>query len=92
MTPNFEPQAHNHIDDVIALTQALIDLDRAAIREGAEFFPGFAVVECAGMSRAGAERLMVDSGECPDQLVREDVLDAAVWKRSVGDEAVWESP
>ena len=92
LTPTFEPQAHNHIEDVIALTQALIELDRAYVRNGSVFFPGVDVVEEAGLSRAEAERLMVDGGGGPDGLERDDPLDAALWMRSVGDEPAWESP
>lgn len=48
LTPTFEPAAHNHVEDVIALTATLVDLGRAYARDGSVYFRSAGVAESAG--------------------------------------------
>lgn len=92
LTPTFEPKAHNHVDDVVALTQGLLDLGRAYERDGSVFFPGAPVVAAAGLSRHDAEARLAELGGHAADAAKDDVLDAALWRRSAGDEPAWDSP
>jgi len=90
--PTFEPQAHNHIEDVVALTVALIDLGHAYVRNGSVFFRSLGVIEAAGLSREEALRLVAERGGRPEDPDKDDPLDAALWQRSADDEPAWDSP
>lgn len=92
LTPTFEPLAHNHIDGVIALTQALIDLGRAYERDGSVYFRAEGVAEAAGLDRDEALMLAAERGGRPDDPAKDDPLDAAMWQRSEADDPSWESP
>lgn len=92
LTPTFEPLAHNHIDDVIDLSQALIDLDRAYVREGSVYFRAVGVAEAAGLGRDEALVLAAERGGRIDDPAKDDPLDAALWQRSGTDDPAWESP
>jgi cysteinyl-tRNA synthetase len=92
LTPTFEPLAHNHIDDVIALAQALLDLGRAYERDGSVYFSSDGVAEAAGLGRDDALRLATERGGRPDDPAKDDPLDAALWQRSEGDDPGWDSP
>jgi len=92
LTPTFEPQAHNHVEDVIALTQALLDLGRAYERDGSVYFRSEGVAEAAGLGRDEALHLAAERGGRPDDPAKNDPLDAALWQRSGGDDPAWDSP
>ncbi len=92
LTPTFEPLAHNHIDDVIALAQALLDLGRAYERDGSVYFRAEGVAEAAGLDREAALALAAERGGRPDDPAKDDPLDAAMWQRSDGDDPAWDSP
>lgn len=92
LTPTFEPQAHNYVDDVIELAASLVDLGRAYVRNGSVFFPGASVAEAAALSRAEATRLLCHHGGRPDDPDKDDALDAPLWLRSREGEPGWPSP
>lgn len=92
LTPTFEPQAHNHVDDVVSLTSSLLELGRAYERNGSVYFPGAVVAEAAGLSRDDAMAVLREHGGRPDDPDKDDPLDAALWLRSTGDEPAWPSP
>jgi cysteinyl-tRNA synthetase len=92
LTPTFEPQAHNYVDEVIALAQGLLDLGRAYERDRSVYFPGAAVAAAAHLGREEALELLRDHGGNPDDPAKADPLDVPLWQRSTGDEPGWPSP
>lgn len=90
--PTFEPLAHNYVDEVIALANALLDAGRAYARHGSVYFRGSDVHAAAGITREEALRLAAERGGDPDDPAKDDPLDMAVWHRSTDDEPAWVSP
>ena len=90
--PTFEPQAHAYVDEVIALTGALLAAGAAYEHEGAVYQRGAAVAERAGLARDEALALLAEHGARPEDAKGEDPLDAPVWQRSADDEPSWPSP
>ncbi len=93
-TPTFEPQAHNFIDEVIQLAQALIDRDQAYVVEGSVYSRHDGVAEAAGLEPDEALRLAAERGGRPEDPNKRHPLDAVVWQgvASEGDGPRWESP
>jgi len=92
-TPTNEPQVHNFVDEVIALAQGLVDLDRAYESGGSIYFGHAGVAERAGLAHDEAVALAARRGGHPDDPNKRDPLDTVVW-RSAGDEGGpgWDSP
>jgi cysteinyl-tRNA synthetase len=86
----YEPRAHNHVTQVIALASGLLELGHAYVRDGAVFFRGGAAA--AGVDREEALRLLAEFGDAPDNPVKEDPLDVALWTPSSAGEPAWPSP
>jgi cysteinyl-tRNA synthetase len=98
--PTHEPRAHNHVQQVVALAQALLDVGAAYERGGSVFFRGAGVPARAGLDRVTARGLAVEFGERFDDVGtpegRDDWSDVAVW-RAAGPgagttEPAWPSP
>jgi cysteinyl-tRNA synthetase len=90
--PTFEPQSHNYVGEVIALTAALLESGHAYERNGTVYFRGGGCHETAGLTRDEAIALAAERGGHPDDPAKDDPLDSAVWLRSEGDEPAWPSP
>lgn len=90
--PAFEPRSHDHVDGVISLTAELLTTGLAYERHGSVYFRGGGVYETVGLSREEATSLATERGGHPDDLNKDDPLDAALWVRSIGDEPAWPSP
>jgi cysteinyl-tRNA synthetase len=88
----FEPRAHNHVAEVIALAQALVDTGHGYVRDGAVYFRGAGVHERAGIDSATAQRLMAEYGDEPTDPRKDDPADVAVWLPSTAGEPAWPSP
>lgn len=91
-TPTNEPMAHDFVDEVIALTAALVDLGRSYVVDGSVFFSHEGVAERAGLSYDEALALAAERGGDADDTRKRDPLDAALWLASTGDEPAWDSP
>ena len=91
-TPTFEPRAHDHIDEVITLSRALLDRGFAYERDGSVYFASAGLVEAAGIGRDEALRLAGEHGGHIDDSSKDDPLDQAVWRRAEPDEPAWDSP
>lgn len=89
---DFEPRAHNHVREVVALTRALLDLGHAYVRDGAVYFRGAGVHEGAGIDRDTALRLLAEFADDPDDPLKDDPLDVALWRPSTGGQPAWPSP
>ncbi|SEG78318.1 cysteinyl-tRNA synthetase [Thermomonospora echinospora] len=87
-----QPRAHNHVREVIALAQALLDLGHAYLREGAVYFRGADVPARAGLDRQAALDLLAEYGDDPDDPLKDDPFDIAVWRPSTSGEPAWPSP
>ncbi|GLZ06234.1 cysteine--tRNA ligase [Actinomadura sp. NBRC 104412] len=87
-----QPRAHNHIREVIALTQGLLALDRAYVRDGTVYFRGADVPSRAGIDTEGALRLLAEFDDAPEDPGKDDPLDVALWRPSTSGEPAWPSP
>ncbi|MEE8406888.1 MAG: cysteine--tRNA ligase [Acidimicrobiia bacterium] len=91
LVPDSEPKATDHIDEIIAMTEALIERGLAYARDGDVYF-SVRTLEAYGKL----------SGQNPDDLrsghrieieeAKEDPLDFALWKRNKPGEPWWDSP
>lgn len=90
--PEHEPRARHHIGDVVQLAAALLAGDQAYEREGTVYFRGAAVPGQAGLDRSTALSLAREYGDEPDDPLRDDPFDVAVWRRSDPAQPAWPSP
>ncbi|MEE8376580.1 MAG: cysteine--tRNA ligase [Acidimicrobiia bacterium] len=91
LVPDSEPKATDHIDEIITMTEALIERGLAYARDGDVYF-SVRTLEAYGKL----------SGQNPDDLrsghrieieeAKEDPLDFTLWKRSKPGEPWWDSP
>ena len=93
--PTHEPRAHNHVDHVVALAQALVETGDAYARDGSVYFRGAAVPTRAGLDATTARGLAREFGEDLEDG-REHWADVPVW-RAAGPgagttEPAWPSP
>ena len=93
--PTHEPRAHNYVEHVVALAEALLEAGAAYERDGSVWFRGADVTARAGLDRVTARGLAVEFGERFDDG-REEWSDVAVW-RAAGpgagtSEPAWPSP
>jgi cysteinyl-tRNA synthetase len=93
--PAHEPRAHNHVEQVVALAEALLDAGAAYEAGGSVFFRGAGVPARAGLDDAAARATAEEFGERADDGRRE-WCDVAVW-RAAGPgagttEPAWPSP
>lgn len=93
--PTHEPRAHNHVDQVVALAEALLEAGAAYERGGSVFFRGAGVPARAGLAESDARVLGEEFGERMGDG-RADWCDVPVW-RAAGPgagttEPAWPSP
>jgi cysteinyl-tRNA synthetase len=92
-TPTFEPQAHNYIDEVIQLAQALLDLGHAYEEQGSVYSTHPGIHERAGLTRDEAEAVAAERGGHPEDPLKRDPLDSVVWQCAGDDDGpAWASP
>lgn len=91
LPPDIEPKATDHVPEMIALIEALIQKGLAYASEGDVFFsvrklPGYGKLSGKSLDdlQAGA-RVAIDEK-------KQDALDFALWKRAKPGEPTWESP
>lgn len=87
-----QPRAHNHISEVVALTQGLISSGHAYVRDGAVYFRGADVPQRAGLDAEEAHELLAEYGDAPDDSGKEHPFDVALWRPSHAGEPAWPSP
>jgi cysteinyl-tRNA synthetase len=87
-----EPRAHNHIGQVIALTQALLDSGHAYEHKGAVYFDGEHVPASAGLDPDAARALLAEYGDAPDDPAKRTPWDVVLWSPSNAGEPAWPSP
>jgi cysteinyl-tRNA synthetase len=90
--PAQEPRAHAHIGQFIALAAGLLAQGAAYERDGRVYFRGAAAARRTGLDEATALRLATEYGDHPDDPLKDDPFDVAVWQAAPPVEPAWESP
>ena len=90
--PTYEPFTRNFMEEVVALSAALLEKGVAYEREGTVYFRGAGVHERAGLDRERALGLAAERGGKPDDPRKDDPLDVPLWQRSAPGEPSWPSP
>jgi cysteinyl-tRNA synthetase len=85
------PRATEHIDDIIAITQGLIDKDFAYPSQGDVYFDVTKAPEYGKLSHRDPEELQAGARIEPSSLKRHPG-DFALWKGSKPGEPAWDSP
>lgn len=88
----YEPRAHAHVPQVIALARALVELGHAYVRDGAVYLRGRGVPERAGLDEAAARPLLAEFGDEPDDERKDAPEDVALWRPSSAGEPAWPGP
>jgi L-cysteine:1D-myo-inositol 2-amino-2-deoxy-alpha-D-glucopyranoside ligase len=90
--PTHAPHARHHIEHVVRLASALLAAGAAYERDGHVFFRGADVPGTVGLSRDDALALSSEYGDRPDDGLRDDPFDVAVWHPVAGGDPAWPSP
>jgi cysteinyl-tRNA synthetase len=90
--PQFAPRARRNVRQVIRLAAGLLESEAAYLRDGSVYFRGAGTVAASGLSRDEAEGLAAEYGARLEDPAKDDPLDVAIWRTSVGDEPGWPSP
>ena len=90
--PTYEPKSFDYVADVITLAQVLLRRDVAYERQGNVYFRAADTAGAAGLTREEALALAAERGGHPDDPLKEDPLDAAVWQHAPEGEPGWPSP
>ncbi|QYN40375.1 cysteine--tRNA ligase [Pseudonocardia sp. DSM 110487] len=90
--PTHAPHARHHIEHVVRLASALLATGAAYERDGHVFFHGSHVPDAAGLTAEAALALSSEYGDRPDDPLRDDPFDVAVWRPSGAGDPAWPSP
>ncbi len=90
--PAHAPHARHHIEHVVRVASALLASGAAYERDGHVFFHGSHVPSAVGLSREVAVALSSEYGDRPDDTLRDDPFDVAVWQPSGHGDPAWPSP
>jgi cysteinyl-tRNA synthetase len=90
--PRHEPRAHRYVTHVIRLALGLLAVGAAYQRDGSVYFRGHTAAARSGLDRAEALRLSAEYGGRPDDPVKDDPLDTAVWQAAETGHPAWDSP
>lgn len=92
LRPTIEPKATEHIDDIIAFIQLLIDKGKAYYVEGSDvFFSIRSFEQYGGLSGRNPDDMMAGARIAVDDKKR-DPGDFTLWKPAKPGEPSWESP
>jgi cysteinyl-tRNA synthetase len=86
-----EPKATDHIADMLAIIQGLVEKDRAYVQGGDVFFRVTSFPTYGKLSRRRLDQLRVGARVEVDER-KHDPLDFALWKASKPGEPAWDSP
>ncbi|WP_433284138.1 class I tRNA ligase family protein [Pseudonocardia sp. CA-142604] len=90
--PTHTPHARHHIEHVVRLSSALLAAGAAYERDGHVFFRGADVPSAVGLPRDEALALSSEYGDRPDDELRDDPFDVAVWHPAASGDPAWPSP
>ncbi len=89
--PNVEPKATEHIDDIIAMVQTLIDKNHAYEADGSVYFSVRSFNDYGKLSKRNVDDML--SGTRFDvEDAKKDPADFALWKKVKDGEPYWDSP
>lgn len=91
LRPTLEPKATDHIDDIIAIIQRLIDNGHAYAVDGDVYFAVETFDEYLKLSKRNLEEMQAGARVDIDERKRSP-MDFALWKGSKPGEPWWESP
>lgn len=91
-TPDYEPRARRYVDAVIRLAAVLVEAGAAYVRDGGVYFRGRDTAERSGLDESEALRLAREYGGRPDEAVKDDPFDVAVWQPAEPGYPAWDSP
>jgi cysteinyl-tRNA synthetase len=91
LLPSVEPCATQHIDDMVALTQRLIDTGHAYEAEGHVLFSVASDPEYGQLSRRDREE-MIAGARVEVAPYKKDPADFVLWKPAADGEPGWDSP
>ncbi len=90
--PTHAPHARHHIEHVVLLASALLANGAAYERDGHVYLRGAHVPNAVGLSREDALALSSEYGDRPDDTLRDDPFDVAVWHPAGPGDPAWPSP
>ena len=90
--PTYSPHARHHIGHVVRLASALLATGAAYEHDGHVYFRGAHVPDSVGLSREDAWALSSEYGDRPDDPLRDDPFDVAVWCPAGPGDPAWPSP
>jgi L-cysteine:1D-myo-inositol 2-amino-2-deoxy-alpha-D-glucopyranoside ligase len=95
LPPDHYPRATEHIPQMVAMIERLIDAGVAYVADGDVYFhvdawPRFGAV--SHLSRDAMLPIANERGNDPTRAGKRDPLDFVLWQRSLPDEPAWETP
>jgi L-cysteine:1D-myo-inositol 2-amino-2-deoxy-alpha-D-glucopyranoside ligase len=90
--PTHAPHARHHVEHVVRLASALLTAGAAYEREGHVYFHGAGLPDAVGLTAEEAWALSSEYGDRPDDPLRDDPFDVAVWRPSGPGDPAWPSP
>ncbi|WIG96300.1 cysteine--tRNA ligase [Myxococcus sp. SDU36] len=91
LEPDFSPRVSDHLPEIIAIIQKLVDKGHAYASQGDVYFSVSSDADYAKLSKRNLDELCVGDRVQPGELKREP-LDFALWKAAKPGEPAWESP
>jgi L-cysteine:1D-myo-inositol 2-amino-2-deoxy-alpha-D-glucopyranoside ligase len=95
LEPDHYVRATDHIAEMLAITQSLIDKGHAYESGGNVYFSVSSDPEFGKLSHIPRDEMLPianERGNTPDDPNKRDPLDFVLWQKSVDDEPSWESP
>jgi L-cysteine:1D-myo-inositol 2-amino-2-deoxy-alpha-D-glucopyranoside ligase len=93
--PDYFPRASDEIATMIEITEQLLALGYAYVREGNVYFDIKSDPTFGHMARMGYADMLAtanERGNTPNDQRKQDPLDFVLWQRSKPEEPAWESP
>jgi L-cysteine:1D-myo-inositol 2-amino-2-deoxy-alpha-D-glucopyranoside ligase len=90
--PTHAPHARHHVEHVVRLASALLSTGAAYERDRHVFFRGSHLPATVGLTAEDAWALSSEYGDRPDDPLRDDPFDVAVWQPSGPGDPAWPSP
>lgn len=91
LTPDVEPRATDHIPQMIALVETLIDKGHAYAADGHVLFNVLSMAEYGQLSRHSRDELIAGA-RVEVAPYKQDAADFVLWKPSDADQPGWDSP
>ena len=95
LPPDELPRATQHVPEMIALIERLIDAGHAYVADGYVYFSVASDPAFGEVSHTPRDEMLAianERGNVPDMPGKRDPLDFVLWQRSLPDEPTWESP